>query len=235
LDDWSEYHSDLPEPLLDLIERVLLATAGDVDAMVTFHRRRLMHRVPVTFETRLAVTLTVARTRYEDQAELTALFGPLIRSGGMQALRDVFDAINRERETLSWSPLDHNVRGGHLLSLAADELGVEPVWQFIERGGIGKASLMNHVDMATEEPSDLAVRILESAPAEVRHSAADAFIEHRGASYGRLSDAYARDRDRASRWSATSSSPQVRDWAQEVAAAIDASLPFYRQRDEEFG
>jgi hypothetical protein len=235
LDDWSEHDPDLPESLVDLTERALLATAEDVDPMVAFHRQRLMQRVRITYETRLAVTLAVARTRYEDRAELTSLFGPLIRSGGIQALRDVFGAINRERETLSWSRLDHNVRGGHLLSLAADELGVELVWQFIEAGGVGTVSVMNHVDVTTEEPSDLVVRILESASADLRHSAADALIEHRGASYGRLSDVYARDRDRALRWSATSGSAAVRTWAEEVATAIDASLPMYRQRDEEFG
>jgi hypothetical protein len=152
----------------------------------------------------------------------------------VEAVRDVFAAADRERESLSWSPLDHDIRGACLLSLAAAQVGVEPVWQFIEEGGLGGGSVMNHIDMATPEASELVVRVLDAASDRILDAARTAFIHPGGASFGSLSAVYARARDRALHWSATVTSDRVRRWAAELARAIDASLPTYRQREEEF-
>lgn len=235
LDDWSQDHPGLSELLLDLTERALLATANDIDPMLSFHRGRLLQRVPITYETRLAVALTVANGRHREPSELAGLFRPLIAERGVQALEDVFAAINRERETESWSRLDHDIRGVCLLSLAAADLGADAVWQLIERGGLGATPVIDHVDMETEEPSDLVVTILEGAAPPVVDAARSAFIHSRRASYGSMVDVLVRSRDRALHWATASSSARVREWASEVAAAIDAGLPMYQQREAEFG
>jgi len=234
LDDRSERTVIQSESLVELTERALLATADDVDPMMSFYRRRLMQRVRIGYATRLAVTLTLVRHGSQDQSELTALFRPLLAERGVEAVRDVFAAADRERESLSWSPLDHDIRGACLLSLAAAQVGVEPVWQFIEEGGLGGGSVMNHIDMATPEASELVVRVLDAASDRILDAARTAFIHPGGASFGSLSAVYARARDRALHWSATVTSDRVRRWAAELARAIDASLPTYRQREEEF-
>jgi hypothetical protein len=234
LDDRSESTPGLSDALLDLAERALIATADDVDAMLSFHRQRLMQREKITYDARLAVALAVARSSFREPTELAGLFRPLIQQKGVQALWDVFGAISRERESQSWSHLDHDIRGIYLLSLAASQLGAETVWNFIQDGGLGGTRVIQHVELATAEPSELVVMLVERGDASLVEAARLAFTHPEGAFFGPFANQMMVCRERAAHWAEVSHSGRVREWALSAVSAIDASLPIYQQRDAEF-
>lgn len=233
LDSWLEENSDISDDLRSLGSRLFaLAAVEDGRGVLTYGRNRLADRLRLSAEERLPPTLRALQVSgYPANEDVSAL-------SRMASETPEYVVPEVVRFVTTPDPRQILLQDSHLLSVLAratsDELVLENLL-FLDTDSLVRA--LRHIDFTAETLDPIVVGLLTGREddSEIQREALVRYVFPGEVVVGPYSRRIDERLAQALRIQAEHSSPVVREWATNVAAALEGMLPGERLREAESG